>query len=168
MGRRNEQDMRRRTTWGTAHAPPSPGLHAGATCKRRACTGMRTSAPRTPFAPCPPVRTQGQCANGGVCSNLEQSPQVCVHVFQSWQQIIFGPPLGLHLRLYYTYGTPVLKTLHCWPPFPLVVNYGGFPRLRPPVPGDEDNIMTALEQSDRVCFVTTSPDSCLINAGLDS
>ncbi|KAH9040290.1 hypothetical protein EDB83DRAFT_1651546 [Lactarius deliciosus] len=92
MGRRNEvwhgilrpphstpsfthkQDMRRRTTWGTAHAPPSPGLHAGATCKRGAYTGMRTSAPRTPFAPCPPVRTQGQYANEGMCSNLEQPP----------------------------------------------------------------------------------------------
>ncbi len=33
---------------------------------------------------------------------------------------------------------PILKTLECWPPFPLGVNYGGSPVLRPPAPAGED------------------------------
>ena len=55
----------------------------------------------------------------------------------------------LRLRLLCTHGTPVPKTLDCWPTLPIVVQYGA-----PVVPGllateDEDNIMAAL-QSDRV------------------
>ena len=45
---------------------------------------------------------------------------------------------------------PVLKDLDFWPPFPLVVSYGGSPMLDPPAPEDEENIMAALKQSDHV------------------
>jgi hypothetical protein len=31
----------------------------------------------------------------------------------------------LRLRLFCTHGTPVLKTLDCWPTLPIVVQYGG-------------------------------------------
>jgi hypothetical protein len=72
------------------------------------------------------------------------------HVCQKWRQIVLASPLGLHLRLHCTYGTPVSKNLKYWPPFPLVVNYGGRPGFSPPVREDEDNMMAALEQSDRV------------------
>ncbi|KAI9450162.1 hypothetical protein BJY52DRAFT_1419682 [Lactarius psammicola] len=41
-------------------------------------------------------------------------------------------------------------TLDCWPPLPLVMNYGGLPMRRPPTPEDKDNIVAALEQPDRV------------------
>ncbi len=84
------------------------------------------------------------------------------HVCRRWRQIIFSSPLGLHLRLYCTHGTPVLKNLDCWPPFPLVVNYGGSPTPRPPAPEDEDNIMAALEQSDRVCSINLTVSSSLL------
>ncbi|KAH9029866.1 hypothetical protein EDB85DRAFT_1965215, partial [Lactarius pseudohatsudake] len=60
---------------------------------------------------------------------LDASPRFwfkLAHVCRSWRRIIFTSPLGLHLRLYCTYGTPVMKNLNCWPPLPLVVNYGGF------------------------------------------
>ncbi|KAN0138863.1 hypothetical protein V8E53_003251 [Lactarius tabidus] len=76
----------------------------------------------------------------------------------------FGPGLRtLRLRLYCTYGTPVLKNLDCWPPLPLVVNYGGFPTLPPPSPEDEDNIMAALELSDRVCSISLTVSTSLLN-----
>jgi hypothetical protein len=75
------------------------------------------------------------------------------HVCRTWRQIIFASPRSLRLQLHCTYRTPVLKNLDCWPPLPLVVNYGGFPSLPPPSLEDEDNIMAALEQSDRVCSI---------------
>jgi hypothetical protein len=61
--------------------------------------------------------------------------------------------VGLRLRLYCTHGTPVLKSLDCWPPLPLVMNYGGPPILDTPDPEDEDNIVAALKQSDRVSSI---------------
>ena len=42
------------------------------------------------------------------------------------------------------------KNLDCWPALPIVVEYGGSPALYPPTLVDEDNILAALRQSDRV------------------
>jgi hypothetical protein len=75
---------------------------------------------------------------------------ILTHVCRRWQQVILKSPLGLQLRLYCTYGTPVLKTLYCWPPLPLVINYGGSPMLDPPTPEDGDNIIAAFKESDRI------------------
>ena len=76
-----------------------------------------------------------------------------VWVCQRWRQIIFSSPLGLNLRLYCTYGTPVLKTLDFWPSLPIIVRYGGIPSLDPPAPQDDDNIISALKQSRRVSSI---------------
>jgi hypothetical protein len=94
---------------------------------------------------------------------LHASPQfwhTLTHVCQKWRQIVLTSPLGLRLRLYCTYGTPVAKTLDYWPPLPLVVNYGGL--LRPPSPEDEDNIMAALRDPDRVCSISCTISSSLL------
>ncbi|KAH9006662.1 hypothetical protein EDB83DRAFT_730101 [Lactarius deliciosus] len=80
------------------------------------------------------------------------------HVCRSWRQIIFTSPLGLHLRLCCTYGTPVLKNLDCWPSLPLALDYVGYP----PAPEDEDNIMAALQQSDRVFSVSLTVSHSLL------
>jgi hypothetical protein len=96
---------------------------------------------------------------------LHASPQswpMLIHVCRRWRQIILTYPLGLDLRLYCTYGTPVQKTLECWPPFPLVVNYGGFPWLDPPALADDDNIIASLKQSDRVSSISLTVTSSLI------
>ncbi|KAH9068197.1 hypothetical protein EDB83DRAFT_637259 [Lactarius deliciosus] len=96
---------------------------------------------------------------------LDASPRrwpLLAHVCRSWRHIIFTSPLGLQLRLYCTYGTPVLKNLDCWPPFPLVVVYGGSPIRPPPTPEDEDNIMAALEQSNRVYAIRITVTSSLL------
>jgi hypothetical protein len=69
---------------------------------------------------------------------------------------------ALHLRLFCTHGTPVLKTLDCWPALPIVVQYGGSPALDPPAPEDEDNIMAALKQSDRVSSISLTVTSSLL------
>ncbi|KAH8984711.1 hypothetical protein EDB92DRAFT_2033247 [Lactarius akahatsu] len=89
--------------------------------------------------------------------NLGTSPRfwpTLTHVCQRWRQIVFTSPLGLDLRLYCTYGTPVLKTLDCWPALPIIVHFGGSPTLGPPTtPEDEDNIVAALKHSDCVCSI---------------
>ncbi|KAI9454587.1 hypothetical protein BJY52DRAFT_1213664 [Lactarius psammicola] len=80
------------------------------------------------------------------------------HVCRSWRHIIFSSPLGLRLRIHCTHGTPILKNLDCWPPLPLVVNYGRFPTA----PEDEDNIMAALEQSDRIYSINLTVTNSLL------
>ncbi|KAI9450236.1 hypothetical protein BJY52DRAFT_199217 [Lactarius psammicola] len=96
---------------------------------------------------------------------LDASPKIwptLVHVSQRWRQIIFTSPLGLDLRLYCTYGTPVLKTLDCWPALPIVVQYGGLLNLDPPAPKDDDNIIAALKQSSRVGSISLTVTGSLL------
>ena len=83
-------------------------------------------------------------------------------VCQRWRHVIFTSPLGLNLRLYCTYGTPVSDALHIWPAFPIIVQYGGIPNLDPPTPGDDDNIIAALKQSGRVSSITLTVTRSLL------
>jgi hypothetical protein len=96
---------------------------------------------------------------------LHASPQFwhkLTLVCRRWRQIVLNSPLSLHLRLYCTYGTPVLRTLEFWPPLPLVVIYGGSPMLDPPTPEDDDNIIAALKQSGRVSSISLTVTSSLL------
>ena len=79
-----------------------------------------------------------------------------------WKQIIFASPLGLNLRLYFTHGTPVLKSLSCWPVLPIIIRYGGFRHLNPPAPSDNDNIIAALKQPSRVNSISLTVTSSLL------
>src|ERR1700761_5962141 len=47
-----------------------------------------------------------------------------VHVCARWRGIVFASQQALRLRLLCTHGTPVLKTLNCWPSLPIIVKYG--------------------------------------------
>ena len=76
-----------------------------------------------------------------------------MHICRKWRHVVFVSRQALRLRLFCTYGTPVLKTLDCWPALPIVVEYGGSPALSPPAPEDEDNIVAALRRSDRVISI---------------
>ena len=79
-----------------------------------------------------------------------------------WRQTVFASPLGLNLRLYCTHGTPVSKSLDCWPALPIIVKYGGVPNIHPPAPGDDDNIIAALKQSGRVSSISLTVSSSLL------
>ena len=85
-----------------------------------------------------------------------------VHACRKWRRIVFASQGALHLRLFCSHGTPVQKTLHVWPALPIVVEYGGLPTLDPPVPEDEDNIISALNQSDRVISISLTVTSSLM------
>jgi hypothetical protein len=96
---------------------------------------------------------------------LDASPQfwpTLACVCQRWRQIVSTSPLSLNLRLYFTYGTPVLKTLDCWPVLPIAVQYGGLPNLDPPASEDDDNIIAALKQSGRVSCINLTVTSSLL------
>ena len=85
-----------------------------------------------------------------------------VWVCQRWRRIVFTSPLGLNLRLYCTYRTPVLKALCHWPTLPITIQYGGAPNLDPPAPEDDDNIITALKESSRVSSIRLTVTSSLL------
>ena len=74
-----------------------------------------------------------------------------VHVCRRWRHVVFASPHRLKLQILCTHRTPVRRNLNIWPAFPIVINYrnsgGGI------TPSDEDNVVAALEQPDRVCYV---------------
>ena len=86
---------------------------------------------------------------------------ILVWVCRRWRQIVFASPLGLKLRLYCAHRIPVLETLNIWPALPIIVEYGGVPNLDPPSPEDDDNIIAALKQSDRVSSISLTVTSSL-------
>jgi hypothetical protein len=88
---------------------------------------------------------------------LDASPQFwpqLILVCRKWRHIVLVSKRVLHLRLFCTHGTSVLKALDRWPTIPIVVQYGEASVVPyPSAPEDEDNIMTALKQSDRVSSI---------------
>ena len=85
-----------------------------------------------------------------------------VHVCRKWRQIVFASQRSLRLRLFCTHGTPVLKTLDCWPALPIALHYGGAQALDPPTPKDEDNIMAAMKYPDRVSSISLTVTNSLL------
>ena len=70
------------------------------------------------------------------------------HVCRQWRSVVFGSPHRLKLRLVCTTGTPARDRLDVWPAFPLFVwCYNNHQT------GTVDNIIAALERSDRVCQI---------------
>ncbi|KAH9172678.1 hypothetical protein EDB89DRAFT_879328 [Lactarius sanguifluus] len=97
---------------------------------------------------------------------LDVSPQHwprLVHICRRWRRIVFASQQALDLRIFCTHGTPVLKTLDCWPAQPIVVKYGGSLELDPPAPKDEDNILAALKQSERISSISLTITSTLLD-----
>ncbi|KAI0303308.1 hypothetical protein B0F90DRAFT_1816145 [Multifurca ochricompacta] len=65
------------------------------------------------------------------------------HMCKRWQCVIFASPRRLDLRLLCTHGTPVRRTLDCWPVLPISIQYGGVVEHMPSVLKYEDNIIAA-------------------------
>jgi hypothetical protein len=91
------------------------------------------------------------------CYFLDVSPRhwpTLVHICRKWRGVVFASQQDLRLRLVCTHGVHVSKTLECWPALPIVVQYGGFPKLEPPSPEDDDSIIAALKLSSRICSIS--------------
>ena len=72
--------------------------------------------------------------------------QSLVHVCRLWRSLVFASPRRLNLRLVCTPGTRVRDTLDVWPALPLCILCDG--------PTENvDDIIAALERSDRVCQI---------------
>ena len=74
-----------------------------------------------------------------------------VHVCQRWRQIVFASPHRLNLQILCTHRTPVRKNLCIWPVLPIVIDYHYSGSRISPI--DEDNVISALEHPDHVCYV---------------
>ena len=75
---------------------------------------------------------------------------ILVHVCQRWRHVAFASPQRLKIQVLCTFGTPVRKNLGIWPAFPIILNFFSLSQLSP---GDEDNVIAALEYPNRVCSV---------------
>ncbi|KAI0295422.1 hypothetical protein B0F90DRAFT_1670088 [Multifurca ochricompacta] len=77
-------------------------------------------------------------------------------VCRRWRYVIFASPRRLDLRLLCTNGTPVRRTLDCWPALPISIQYGEVVGRPPPALKDEDNIIAALEHPARIYEIQLS------------
>ena len=96
---------------------------------------------------------------------LDASPQFwprLTHICRKWRHIVFASQQALRLRLLCTHGTPVPETLDCWPTLPIIVQYEGPRAPCPPTIEDEDNIVVAVMQSDRVSSISITVTNSLL------
>ncbi|KAN0114347.1 hypothetical protein V8E52_006843 [Russula decolorans] len=73
--------------------------------------------------------------------------QSLVHVCRRWRSLVFLSPRRLNLRLFCTPETPARNTLDVWPTLPLIIKGTVLSST------DSDNVIAALEQSNRICQV---------------
>ena len=84
------------------------------------------------------------------------------HVCYRWRVTVFASPRRLNLTLFCTHGTPVRKSLGCWPPFPILMDYLTSSNRSSPTPNYEDDIIAALEHPDRVRGIKLAVTSALL------
>jgi hypothetical protein len=151
-----------------AYRPPSPSSHRATTLpgKEVHLPPLVTLAPLSNFVQ---QGTIGKLSDYTILTifgyYLDASPRFwprLVHVCRRWRRIVFASQRTLRLRLFCTPGTPVPDALYFWPALPIVVQYGGSLASYPPAPEDEDNIVVALKQSDRVSSISLTITNSLL------
>jgi hypothetical protein len=71
-----------------------------------------------------------------------------IHVCRRWRNLVLSSSHRLNLRLLCTERTPTREMLDLWPAFlPIVIWSGGDPM-------DLDNLIAALEKTDRICEIS--------------
>jgi hypothetical protein len=92
------------------------------------------------------------------CVDEDQSTKIEIeawhsltHVCRQWRSVVFGSRHCLNLRLVCTTGTPARDTLDVWPALPLVIQCYDYHQTE-----SIDNIIAALERSNRVCQIDFS------------
>src|SRR6266702_3152624 len=78
---------------------------------------------------------------------------ILAHVCQSWRQIVLASPHRLNLQIPCTSTTPVRKNLGIWPAFPIIIDHDPYSKRGISTPNNEDNVIAALEHSDRVSYL---------------
>jgi hypothetical protein len=80
--------------------------------------------------------------------SYKETWQSLVHVCRQWRSLVFGSPRRLNLRLVCKPKTPTRDTLVIWPALPLIVSGRRLNSV-----SETENIISALQQSNRVCEV---------------
>ena len=75
-----------------------------------------------------------------------------IHVCRRWRRVVFGSPRRLDLRLLCRYQTRSRDMLDIWPALPLII-HGNMYHSVVYSARSVDNIVAALECTDRVCFI---------------
>jgi hypothetical protein len=75
-----------------------------------------------------------------------ESWQSLIHVCRRWRGLVFGSPRRLNLQLVCILGTSARSSLDVWPALPLLIE-GRISEA------SVDNVVTELEQSDRICQI---------------
>ena len=84
----------------------------------------------------------------GPMTEMGEAWQSLVHVCRRWRRVVFGSRRRLNLQLLCGAKTPARDTLDVWPALPLFIRGDGLPIE------SADNIIAALERSDRVSHIT--------------
>jgi F-box-like len=92
-------------------------------------------------------------------SSVIEKWDTLAHVSRKWRCVVFDSPRRLNLQLFCSRRTPVREMLTIWPPLPIFIYEEDHSSY------DEDNIIAALEQRDRVCRIDLYevPNSLLEN-----
>ena len=86
--------------------------------------------------------------------------QMLVHVCQKWRYVVFQSPLHLNLRNFCSAETPVREKLTVWPPLPIIIEH-----YNPSISKcGEDNIIAALGHNDRICKISLTITSLLLES----
>jgi hypothetical protein len=78
--------------------------------------------------------------------------QPLVHVCRRWRGLVFKSQRRLNLRLSCTFGSVKRTTLNVWPALPLLIMNESFSDQ----PDDVDDLISALEHSNRICQIHLS------------
>jgi hypothetical protein len=88
------------------------------------------------------------CRHDDTLGNVVWGWHLLVHVCRRWRQIVFESPRRLDIKVRCTYGTSIQQGILIWPNIPIALVYSSF--FFDPSPDDEENIIIALEHSDRL------------------
>ncbi len=78
---------------------------------------------------------------------------------QRWRRLVFSSPHRLHIQLFCLNSTPVQEFLGMWPQaLPIIIHNYTLTSKEPTFPDDQENLMTAFSQPDRIqqIDITTS------------
>jgi len=83
----------------------------------------------------------------------EDAWHALVHVCRRWRCLVSASPRHLHLRLLLSHESPVKNPLDVWPELPITIRAELCGMWKPHMQALMANVITALEQHDRVCEI---------------
>ena len=95
---------------------------------------------------------------GEPSERIETEPwYTLVHVCRRWRSVVFESPRHLDVQLHYTPNRQVKVMLDIWPTLPIHISADGYKSARW---DSEDNLIAALEHTDRICQIQMKGFSC--------